>query len=96
MDAARMAAQSDPDRNPQFRRRWSEPPLNRKSPRIAGTIQGLEFKVGSSDKEISLIGRILQLAMRLDRAADAELALGHHLIAERLSRQAAELREGGR
>ena len=32
------------------------------------------------------------LVSRLDRVADAELAMGHHGIAERLAHQAAELR----
>ena len=32
-------------------------------------------------------------AWLLDKAADSELSLGHHAIAERLSRTAAELRE---
>lgn len=33
------------------------------------------------------------LASRLDRAADAELQLGHHVAAEQLAHKAAELRE---
>jgi hypothetical protein len=32
-------------------------------------------------------------ARELDREADLQLALGHHIIAERLSRQAEDLRE---
>jgi hypothetical protein len=36
------------------------------------------------------------IASQLDREADLQLALGRHLAAERLSRQAEELRESAR
>jgi hypothetical protein len=91
-DAAAMAAQSDPDRNPHFRRRWGPPDL-RSGPRIVPTIQRAKFEVSSSENMNSAVGCLHQLASRLDRQADYELALGHHTIAERLSRHAAELRE---
>ena len=65
MDAARFAAQSDPDRNQHFRRRWAEPS---QPPSPA----------------------------QMDREADAELAAGHRLRAEWLSRRAAAMRENAR
>ena len=40
--------------------------------------------------------RKAMLARFLDRQADAELFMGHHLAAERLAHRAAELREAGR
>jgi hypothetical protein len=87
-----MAAQSDPDRNPHFRRRWG-PPLDRSGPRIVPTIQRAKTYDSSSENENSLTTRLLQAAFRLDRLADAELALGRAVQAERLSQHAAELRE---
>lgn len=93
MDSARMAAQSDPDLNYHFRRRWSGPPMERKRPRQTGICTGATFKAGCDERDNSLSLRLLQLAIQLDRAADAELVLGHQRIAERLSRQAEELRE---
>jgi len=91
-----MAAQSDPDLNPQFRRRWSGPPLERKSPRMTAIIQGADFEITGWHTQNSEMARVLQWACRLDRLADAELSFGHHDAAERLSQQAAELREGTR
>ena len=41
----------------------------------------------------ALTSRIAYAARDLDREADLQLALGHHVIAERLSRHAEELRE---
>ncbi len=97
MDAARMAAQSDPERNPNFRRRWSAPPLNRKRPRTVGAIPGAQNSFGnSSEAENSEGARLIQWACRLDRIADAELAFGQVAAAERLSAQAAEMRETAR
>ncbi len=92
-----MAAQSDPDRNPNFRRRWSAPPLKRERPRIVGAIPGAQNSFGSSSEiENSKSARLIQWACRLDRIADAELAFGHVAAAERLSAQAAEMREAAR
>lgn len=39
MDAARAAEMADPDRNPNFRRRWDAPPLKREAPPMGGTMQ---------------------------------------------------------
>ncbi len=96
MDAARMALQSDPDKNPNFRRRWSGPPLDRRGPRIVPTIQRPEFEDDSSDMVITSSARLLQAAFRLDRQADAELAIGRHTAAERLAHEAQALREAVR
>ena len=93
MDAARFAAMSDPAHNFHFSRGWDEPPpLKRERPRIGPTMQR-----ANSEKRISITDNILatrlsQAAFRLDRRAEAELAVGRHVIAERLSHQAAELR----
>ena len=93
-----MAAQSDPDKNPNFPRRWAAPPLKRTSPRPSGIGTGAQYENGThlSERDNSLSFRLLQLAVRLDRRADAELAVGRHDLAEHLSRLAAELREAGR
>jgi hypothetical protein len=91
-DAAAMAAQSDPDRNPNFRRRWGPPP-ERKRPRTGDTAQRATFD-GSSENDYSYSLHLLQAAFRLDRMADQELAVGRVAQAERLSQHAAELREG--
>jgi hypothetical protein len=91
-----MAAQSDPDRNYHFSRRWSGPPLESKRPPTGDTVQRARKSISSSDLINTKSSRILQWACRLDRAADVELQHGHVAIAERLSRQAAELREAGR
>ncbi len=96
MDTAQMATQPDPDRNPNFRRRWGPPPPRRASPQTPGSVQGPDFKNGSSEKENRMIERLLQAAFRLDHQADAELAIGRHAAAERLSHLAAELREAVR
>jgi hypothetical protein len=92
MDAARMAAMSDPLLNPQFRRRWG-PPLKRISPPPTGIGVGAKFEVSSSEKENTSSARVLQWASQLDRLADAELAVGRVAQAERLAHEAAELRE---
>ena len=47
MDAARYAGMSDPDNNPNFRRRWAAPPLKPKRPPTGGTVERAEFEVGS-------------------------------------------------
>jgi hypothetical protein len=91
MDAARMAAMSDPDRNPHFRRRWGPPDL-RSGPRVVATTRNAKTFDSSSGIETTSTPRLHQLASRLDRQADHELTLGHHTIAERLSQHAAELR----
>jgi hypothetical protein len=92
MDAARMAAQSDPDRNPNFRRRWG-PPLERSGTRVVPTTRSAKSKDSSSDTDNTRSARLLQWAFRLDRVADAELAVGRFHVAERLAHQAQELRE---
>ena len=44
MDAARAAEMADPDRNPNFRRRWDVPPLKREAPPVGGTTQRGNFE----------------------------------------------------
>ena len=90
-NAAAMAAQSDPDRNHHFRRRWG-PPAERRSPRTTGIVQGPDFKNDSSTPVDTSSACLLQAAFHLDRKADAELAVGRVSQAERLSHEAAELR----
>ena len=91
---AKFAEMSDPVCNPNFRRRWAEPPpQKRKRPPMGPTIGRAEFKNGSEWKYAE-IGRKTQAAI-LDRRADAELAFGRHSEAERLAHQAHELREVG-
>ncbi len=98
MDAARYAAMSDPARNYHFHRGWDfPPPIKRDRPPIAGTIAGAKNSMGNiSSTENSDGARLIQWACRLDRIADAELAFGHVAAAERLSAQAAEMREVAR
>jgi hypothetical protein len=49
MDAACAAAQSDPDKNPQFRRWWTWPPLKREHPADRGNDRGgAHIEAGSS------------------------------------------------
>ena len=48
MDAARYAGMSDPDNNPNFRRRWAAPPLKPKRPPTGGTVERAEVEVGSN------------------------------------------------
>lgn len=48
MDAARAAAMSDPLHNPQFRRAWTAPPLEKERPLMAATIQGAQDTFGNS------------------------------------------------
>jgi hypothetical protein len=93
MDVARMASLSDPEKNFQFKR-WRGPPLKRISPRTTGIVRGPEFKGNSSDNDNSRSAHLLQWAFRLDRVADAELAVGRFDVAERLAHHAQELREG--
>jgi hypothetical protein len=76
----------DPDR------RWSGPPLKRERPATSAKVALAKFEVGSNELTNTESSRILQWASRLDRIADFELQRGHIAIAERLSRQAAELR----
>lgn len=47
MDAARYAGMSDPDNNPNFRRRWAAPPLKRERPPTGGTVERAENEMGS-------------------------------------------------
>jgi hypothetical protein len=96
MDVARMASQSDPLLNPHFRRRWGPPPLKRNRPQPTGIGQGAEFEDCSSTAEDNHTLRLLQAAFRLDRLADAELALGRATAAERLAHEAHALREATR
>jgi hypothetical protein len=54
MDAARAAGMSDPNRNPNFRRLWSDPSLERNRPPLGGTSRRAEIKCGShSDRELA-------------------------------------------
>ena len=49
MDAARAAGMSDPERNPNFRRKWDAPPLKLKAPPAGGTArQGDSLGISSS------------------------------------------------
>jgi hypothetical protein len=68
-------------------------PLERKRPPTVGAVKRAKFENLSSKIDSSEPAQILQWASRLDRIADAELHLGHHVAAEQLSRRAAELRE---
>jgi hypothetical protein len=96
MDAARMAAMSDPARNFHFSRRWQGPPLDRSGPRIVPTIQRAKIEDGSSDMVNTSAARLLQAACFLDRLADQELAIGRVNAAERLAHEAQALREATR
>lgn len=93
-DPARAVGMADPNRNPQFRRRWAEPPpLKRERPRIAGTIQGAQNSFnGSNNIKNNAAGCIIQAANALDRIADIELQRGHTAEAERLAHHAEALR----
>jgi hypothetical protein len=94
MDAARAFDASWPDCNFHFRRGWAEPPPQKRERRPAGGTTGPAKTQGDDDTaEDSLLLRLSQRARCLDQAADAELLLGHHALAERLSRLAADLRE---
>jgi hypothetical protein len=75
-------------------RRWSCPPLKRERPATSAKVARAKFEVSNSELIDTGSSRILQWACRLDRMADVELQHGHIAIAERFSRQAAELREG--
>jgi hypothetical protein len=56
MDAARYAGMSDPDNNPNFRRRWSAPPLKEKRPPTGGTVERAEFEInGVSERNIGWV-----------------------------------------
>jgi hypothetical protein len=90
MDTARMAAQSDPDMNPHFRRRWADlPPQKRKRPALAGTSNRADFiKVSESTYSTT------ETAAQLDRAADLLLSVGRRLHAEYLANRAATMRTG--
>jgi len=92
----RGAASMAPQSGPKFPRRWDGPPLKLRNPRALPDAQGIDFISGSSESKNTPPTRVLQAAFRLDRQADAELALGRHAAAERLAHLAAELREGGR
>jgi hypothetical protein len=87
-----MAAQSDPTLNYHFRRRWG-PPTDRSGLRVvATTTRNAKLKDSSSVTDHSYSQKLLQ-AFRLDRLADAELAVGHIAQAERLAHEAQALRE---
>jgi hypothetical protein len=66
MGAARYASVSDPDRNPNFRRRWDAPPLKLKRPPMGGTIERAENKISSSMTDLA---RILERFKTLSEAA---------------------------
>ena len=92
--AAVLAAMSDPDQTNNLRRRWSGPPLDRSGHRVvATTTRSAKPKDSSSDTINTLSARRLQAAFRLDRLADAELAVGRLAQAERLAHEAQALRE---
>jgi hypothetical protein len=54
MDAAAYAAMSDPDRNPNFRRKWDAPPLKPKRPPMGGTIGQAEIEKQSSKRSLHI------------------------------------------
>lgn len=92
MDAAQFAAMSDPARNYHFSRGWDEPPpLKRERPRTGGTVSRSQNS-GRDNKLDDSFSLANMQAARLDRTADAWLALGRVSIAERLAWRAAELR----
>jgi len=93
VDAARAAGMSDPCANYHFSRGWDEPPpLERERPGIAGTMHRANNSGNGNAPEATYSVRLLQVACRIDREADAALALGHTAVAERLSHLAAEMR----
>lgn len=55
MDAARYASMSDPDNNPNFRRRWGPPPLKVKAPPMGGTTRRGDFETISSNQDIARV-----------------------------------------
>ena len=93
-DAAHYAEMSWPDRNYHFRRGWAEPPPPMKrSWEAAPTTSAAIFVSTITATADTLSSKLIQRAKAWDRAADAELALGHHAAAERLSRLAENARE---
>lgn len=55
MDAARCAGMSDPDNNPNFRRRWDAPPLKVKRAPLGGTSGRPEFENVSNNLDVAWI-----------------------------------------
>lgn len=98
MDAARAAAQSWPDTNPNFV--WPPPEkrkrqgLHHQSPAPVG-IYSSSTRADTRSTSVAqrAVAKALARAAALDRTADALLGLGRHLQAERLAHQAAALRE---
>lgn len=98
MDTARLADQSWPDANIQFRRPWS-PPQKRKRQGLA-TPAPSELLEISSDPGYSAAADVAQRAIdfamcraaRIDRTADLLLSVGRVDAAERLAHRAAEIR----
>jgi hypothetical protein len=98
-DTAALAEQSDPARNAMFGRRWTGPPAQkRKAP--GSDTQGSFEKLNLTDKTTTadLAGqralfKALRHAAEIDRTADLLLALGFGRQAERLSHNAAAIRE---
>ena len=62
MDAARHAGMSDPDNNPNFRRRWDAPPLKMKRPPMGGTIKRAEIEIGSIESIALVFEKFKRLA----------------------------------
>ena len=104
MDAAAMAAASDPACNRFFRRRWAEPPpLKRRSPALGGSSNRAGIVNSSNPKSNGpaasaqrAIAAALRHADRLHRKAAALAAIGHRDAALRIAALATGLREVGR
>jgi hypothetical protein len=102
MDAAAMAAASDPTINRHFRRRWAEPPPHkRERPALGGTSNRAKAEIVSSSAPThTATDRTVQRAIaaaetradRLDRRATALRSIGHHAPARRLATIAARIR----
>ena len=84
------AAQSDPAMNPQFRRRWTDPPDKRKR---GPTTSRAPENINNSDAPADTPSRPALQAAALDRAADFALQQGYHRTAEYPARPARGLRE---
>jgi hypothetical protein len=101
MDGAAMAAESDPARNRQFARRWTDPPpQKRRRPALDGTSNRAAFIDGSSKPEPTGpdamaqrgIAAALRRADQLERRASILARIGQRPAAVRLASIACELR----
>jgi hypothetical protein len=103
MNAAAMAAQSDPLLNRQFSRRWTgPPPLKRRSPALASTSNRAVSKSFGDDDTLPnnrppAVGQralhaAVQRAARLDRRAELLDAIGHRDAALRIAATAVAIR----